>query len=199
MRRKLFLPGALVFILGTGCAQAATITYTESVSATGSLGGNPFTNALVILTLTADTADVFAQIPGLFFGVSGTLVTLQAGAMTASFTDAVAAYVFTVLDTAGLTSGSPMLSLTNAAFTSYALATSLGPVTGPGTITEDEPFGTSAGDFILNSIGSDVTFTATVVSTPEPVAILLMGSGLLGGQAIRRYRFSSSALRRARP
>jgi hypothetical protein len=45
-------------LIGLGRAGAATIVYTESITADGSLGGTAFTGGLVTLTFSADTSNV---------------------------------------------------------------------------------------------------------------------------------------------
>src|SRR5579862_1176439 len=50
---------AVTYILG-GVASAAPITYTETLTASGTLGGTTFTDALVTVTLTGDTSNVTA-------------------------------------------------------------------------------------------------------------------------------------------
>src|SRR5438093_6933061 len=84
-------PVAFAVTLGValvGCVSpllATPITYSEVVTATGSLGASAFTNALVAITLTGDTANVAGL--GTFLNPGVATVTVS-GLGTATFTDA---------------------------------------------------------------------------------------------------------------
>src|ERR1700674_1220042 len=74
-----------------GGAWAVPITYVETTTATGSLGGTPFTNALVTVTLTGNTSNI-APGPAPFgsFLVNPGSATIKIGALPlATFTDLV--------------------------------------------------------------------------------------------------------------
>src|SRR2546426_1371198 len=92
--RKERLMKRLVLTLATvalfGCvspAQATSITYTEMFTATGTLGGIPFTNALVTLTMTGDTSDIVGG--DTFFYMVAPLAVNVADVWTATFTDTI--------------------------------------------------------------------------------------------------------------
>jgi hypothetical protein len=53
--RLLLIASACTF-LGAAPSSAVPITYTEEATASGSLGGVPFTNAAVVISMTADTS-----------------------------------------------------------------------------------------------------------------------------------------------
>src|SRR5580704_13107518 len=77
-------------ILG-GVASAAQITYVETTTATGSLGGTAFTNALVTVTLVGDTSNIaLGPAPfGAFLVNPGSATIKIAGLPLATFTDLV--------------------------------------------------------------------------------------------------------------
>jgi hypothetical protein len=57
---------------------------------------------------------------------------------------------------------SDLLDITNAAFGSYNLSTSIGPITGPGSVNPLSSFPTTAGPLIITELTTNVTFTANV-------------------------------------
>jgi hypothetical protein len=74
-----------------------------------------------------------------------------------------------------------MLFDNNAAFSTYALNTAIGPLAGDPGGNPGASFPTSMGAFILNSSENDdhpATFTATVGSVPEPGTLGLLGAGI---------------------
>src|SRR5579871_1932274 len=81
---------AAIGILG-GVASAAPITYTESATVSGTFGGKPFTNTLVTVTLTGDSANVTPG-PSPFTDLvenSGTATVNVSGLGTGTFTDSI--------------------------------------------------------------------------------------------------------------
>jgi hypothetical protein len=62
---------------------------------------------------------------------------------------------------AGFTNGADLLDVSSPLFANYDLRTSIGPITGKGTVPGfgSVPSPTSGGDLVLNSVG-DVTFIA---------------------------------------
>ena len=178
---KLSLAVAAAMLVYGGRAQASAITYTEQATASGSLGGTAFTNALVTLTLVGDTSNV----TGTTFLTNsvGTFTLNVSGLGGGTFTDAL--WVFdnqTFSPPAagfGLTAGGSILDTFDNAFGAYGLVTPIGPITDSPFINSGESFDTTAGAFIINSSGNS-TFTASTGSVPEPVSVTLMGVGLLG-------------------
>ena len=80
MKRFLLLVAALTMSAVLGWAaptQAAPITYTETSIASGTLGGTPFTNALVTVEFTADTSGVIEPLPGVFVNQGTATVTIR--------------------------------------------------------------------------------------------------------------------------
>ena len=96
----------------------------------------------------------------------------------------------------------PVLQTINAAFVSYDLTTAIGPLSGSSSINSGEAFRTTAGDFILFSIG-DSTFTATTnaAAAPEPSTLCLAGLGALGlfGSLVAAGRRVKRPSRECRP
>jgi hypothetical protein len=83
---------AIWLLLLTGVAGATSISYQISGTSSGTLGGTAFTNALVTVTLSSDTANVVA-VPSLSSNVvanTGTTTVDIAGIGTATVTDATA-------------------------------------------------------------------------------------------------------------
>jgi hypothetical protein len=169
-------------------SDAAFITYTETATASGSLGGVAFNDVLVTLSATADTTNIVAA--PLFFSVTPTTATVTvAGLGSAAFTSK----TFDVFDnqtfiTGGITgmagfgdsAEGTLLGDSNAAFASYALATPIGPLTGSGFASGTlASFATTGGDFVIAFATSPAIFTATTV--PEPSSLALCGfAGAMG-------------------
>lgn len=185
----------IVLLLGlTGigaAAYAAPITYTEEATATGSLGGSNFRDALVILTLTGDTSAVVDNIT--FLVNAGSATVSVAGIGTAAFTDVTEA-VDTLSPPRGAIAdvtqfGAFILALDNAVFASYDLRTAFGPVVGSPVFNPGHTFPTTLGDFSLTAVG-DVTFTATTLAAPVPLpaGLLLLSTALAGLVALNRLR-----------
>jgi hypothetical protein len=65
-RSVLVLAGLVLLMCGAVAAHAETITFIETTTASGSLDGTGFTNALVTLALTRDTTNLTNGGFGLF-------------------------------------------------------------------------------------------------------------------------------------
>jgi hypothetical protein len=184
------------------------ITYTESAIASGTLGTTSFTNALVTVTMNADTSTVgFGPPPFNTILVNpGTGTVNIAGLGTAIFSQArealllptgtlgsvqdEPAVLIATLDNPGGTSVTGVLLVLSAAFDGYGLDTALGPITASGGTASGAggPHPTNRGDLVFDSAtapNEDATFTATA---PEPTSLVLLGSGLaaLGGAGLFR-------------
>jgi len=192
---------------------ASPIVYMESGLASGTIGGSTFTNALVQVTASGDTANVVTLTDGtytLYANLSSLTRVTIAGIGTATITDATAVYSFPT--PISIATGFPVLpyavigtldsppsldSFTgvggqgNNALLGYGLTTSIGPVTGsPGGIGHSPDFiNTSLGHLIFSaniSPTSQGTYAASRI--PEPMSLLLLGSGIALLAGMSRFR-----------
>jgi hypothetical protein len=204
--------GTLLLTISVETAHAVPITYTETATISGILGGfldssARFSNALLTLTGTGDTANITNPNPatGLFVNSLTSLSFTIAGVGSGTFTDpfevfarssGIFAPVVGFNQANGI--GSLILGAANiAAASNYDLSTSIGPITGFGLANVGSGNGngdffattvtTVGGGFEISSLG-DATFTAVTSAVPEPStwAMLILGFAGVGFMAYRR-------------
>jgi hypothetical protein len=174
----------------TGTGRAGSITYTETFTASGTLGTlGSFTNAQVTITGTGDTANVIPSGVDFFNSVTATVTVKGLG--TATVTDTIYA-----LDEPGFTPAMAgfsdpttfsFIETKNSFFTNYALTTPIQPpVSGPLDQHTHNGINTDEGLLTFTSLGSTSTFGAV----PEPASLTMLGVGAAGllGYGWRRRR-----------
>ena len=183
-------------------AKAIPITYTETATISGSLNGVSFANELLTLTGTGDTGAVAgpASSPGFTGFTNPVTVTFSvAGTGSGSLTGPYHAFDNQSAEAAGFTNETLQTSLLfifgPAAFGSYALSTSIGPITDDDMWNPGVSFPSTAGALIINFvIGEEGTFTAAtgtvaqVVPLPAALPLFATGLGVLGLLGWRRKR-----------
>jgi hypothetical protein len=197
-------------------AHATSITYEISGVASGTIGGTTFTNALVELTGTGDTANVTSLFSGEVFGNPFNSFTVTIGGVgTATITDAseiwaapasglfsVPAVVMGRIDSPpALDSITGLGAVGSNALAGYEGATGIGPITDEGGIgfpacsgpMEDPCVHTTRGLLSFSqNLSTTPTGQATFVATvPEPATLFLVVGGaaaLVGRWRLRTGR-----------
>lgn len=180
-------------LMSPASVKAAPIMYQYSAIASGFLGGSPFVDDPVTITAIGDTTLVTESLPGIFFNDASATVTVT-GIGSGAFTNATVAVANQNFVQVGVSDRDQnqaiLFSRSNPAYATYDLTTAIGPLTGAQLFNPGLDFPTTAGDFILNSVGT-VTFQATIV--PETSTITLAGVGGLVLMALvwRKRRIGS--------
>ena len=121
---RLAIPAILA--AATLAAYADTLTYTESVTASGLLGKESFTNALVTITGSADTSTITQAGSSFSVITPGSQVTV-AGIGTFLLTGTIDFFDNNLVGVAGVTDVDDIIDTKNSAFDTYNLQTAFGP------------------------------------------------------------------------
>src|ERR1700730_2154251 len=163
------LLGVCVAVISAS-ALGVPITYIFTGTGTGTVGVAAFTNAAYTITLTGDTSAVTGAVL-LFQNVTTATMTI-ASIGTATITEGVD--IFDNQSGAGLgfqrdQNRGDLLDVTNLAFATYRLATSLGPISGltPFALNQFTALASTLGAITISSSGP-VTFSAAAAVTPVP-------------------------------
>jgi hypothetical protein len=164
--RKLVGPLSLSLIMFVtsltlaGMTFAAPITFTFTGNGSGTVNSTPFTNADYTITLKGDTTAITNSLNVYHLITTATMVI--AGVGTATITDPVEIYDNPNVSVLGFAreGGYTLLGLDNAAFATYALSTSLGPIVASGiSVSQFKNLASTLGPITLSSSGG-VTFQA---------------------------------------
>jgi hypothetical protein len=174
-----------------GRADAGLITYTETATASGKLGSDSFSSALITFSGTGDTSGITQPIKDLYVLDLQSLNVSVAGVGSAMLTDQIVveadaihpgqdnAGFFDATLSPGAGQAALILSTLNSIFATYELATPIGPVDGAADFVNGA-YKTTAGVLVLDSVAAGSTqFRAVAASAvPEPSSLTMLGLGL---------------------
>jgi hypothetical protein len=168
-------------------ASAAPITYTQSGFGSGSLNSVLFGSAApVAFTITAhgntDNRQpiVFGSAQHGFFIDNDSAFIDISGLGRFAFTTPTRFFSNTTIEQIGFSlAGAQGPDLFDGpGLAGWDMTTSVGPISGRGTLWWGGNVTTDSGPLVFRLTGSDATFAATVGRVPEPAALLLLGTGL---------------------
>jgi hypothetical protein len=213
--RLLSLALAATTLLGSfPVAHADGVTFIVSTVATGTIGGEAFTNSRITLTSTISAQNLaIAKAGPTYYGPGDFIFENNDGLSTAidiaglgSFGEADNYFVSESQGVGGLTigDGQDHLSLVTLAPYGNDLTSSVGPIFGQGDIYDScDPafnvcpgfFRTTGGLVYIDSYNSSLGFGQIIVDSAtisEPSTFILLSTGILGMAGIARRRFSRS-------
>jgi hypothetical protein len=187
---------SLLLVAAASFASAGTVTFTDSFTGTGTLGSNSFTDSLVTISGSGDTANVHGTV---LFPLTSATITIaslnQTVNLTAPFQNVQLFnnnnFELTALSESnndGIVFGVVSNALNGADFSSQ-----VGPVDAQTFFLSSPFYATDGGSFNLAGptiIEGTSTFTLNGSATPEPATIALFGFGLLALPAFKRLRNS---------
>ncbi len=182
---------ASIFFLSGMAAigMASTITYTEQITASGTIGSAAFEDALLTLMFTGDTSNVTGGSGFFTIDATGTTISIS-GIGSGTVTDSgIEVFVNQGAVAAGFGSAQgSILDTFDNAFGTYDLTTAIGPITDTNFIRPDLTFATTLGGLNIAS-GGDSTFTAST-GVPEPMSagLVALGLAIVAGAPYKRNR-----------
>ena len=197
-----FALASLLTLAAADRAGAETIAYTGTLTASGTLGADAFSSALVTFELVGDTTGVTDNGGGLLRNLAGSGTVTVAGLGSAALTgqlEAIDNQGFQRIALFDATAGVGLLRMDDPAFASYDLASAIQPPIS-GAVTTNllvASVGTDRGALKFASASSDGTFGARLRAVPGPASLPLCASGgLLVGGLRRRSRASRKRVNR---
>ena len=162
-------------------AAASPIEYTETATGSGTLNSTAFTNDLITITAFGDTTGVITVMPapGGFFVNPGVVATVTVSGVGSDTLPNAVVFVIQApplgpsAGFADSVSNAAILDTVDSAFSTYALNTAIGPITGPNFGQSSTATG-SGGSFQISSPPGLVNSTFTAVPGP------IVGAGLPG-------------------
>ena len=189
---RLLVLTAVPFVLLARTAAALPITYFFSGTGSGTLGGVVFTDRTFLTTILANTDDVAFQASLGAFGILGLGGQIAIDGQPATTFNA-PLFVFgangsDAIGFGNFTQGNLITTFDGGlGLAAYDLRSNFGPIVATNVaLNQFHDVATSGGVLTFDQM-SQFTFSAsTVASVPEPTAVLLVATGLLGVWGARR-------------
>lgn len=180
---------------------ASSLTYTDTFTGSGSVGGVDFNNAVVTFTATADPSNLINEGGGIFALSPSIPVSFSiAGGLSGVFTDSLQLFVNQTSNIAGIgdnTNDFALLYTSNPAFAAYELG-AIGATSGPSIFNNfatdlgEAVYGTNQGGLDLTAAGTSTFSAVDTSAVPEPSSLMLLGTGALGALGVMRRKFSAA-------